>query len=279
MANFFKIDIPEPCTENWDKMIPNENGRHCDSCAKTVVDFTGMHPLEIQSYLQTHLHKGVCGRIKQEDLSTIRIYVPQAVIESQVTFQKIFLLALLIAMGTFLFSCTTNTGEKKQISDIEIVDNEGQQHVDENGEEYTDLLLGMVAPPPEIIEGEMVITDDMPNMHMYNVDTTPRYKGTPANATEAESLAFLEKSIMAFVQSEMKKRTLDTIKVKSRERVLVKFDIDSTGNVANIITRAEHESLKEMAIEVISTLPRFTPATYQGKPVIMSYMIPIQYNN
>ncbi len=34
------IQIPSPCSESWDKMLPNENGRFCLNCSKTVIDFT-----------------------------------------------------------------------------------------------------------------------------------------------------------------------------------------------------------------------------------------------
>jgi hypothetical protein len=32
--------IPKPCHENWDAMSPRDDGRHCATCAKTVVDLT-----------------------------------------------------------------------------------------------------------------------------------------------------------------------------------------------------------------------------------------------
>ena len=41
MSNFF---IPEPCHENWNKMTPQEQGRHCAVCSKVVVDFTKKTP-------------------------------------------------------------------------------------------------------------------------------------------------------------------------------------------------------------------------------------------
>ncbi len=41
------IIIPKPCHENWDAMTPNEQGRFCNTCAKTVVDATALTNEEI----------------------------------------------------------------------------------------------------------------------------------------------------------------------------------------------------------------------------------------
>ena len=71
----FKISIPEPCSEKWDEMTPNEKGRHCDSCSKTVVDFRSKTDKEIQNYFTNH--KNVCGRFNNwqldRDLATPKI--------------------------------------------------------------------------------------------------------------------------------------------------------------------------------------------------------------
>ena len=54
------IRIPNLCNEDWNKMTPNDNGRFCDTCKLTVVDFTKMSDDEIKSYLLNNGH--VCGR-------------------------------------------------------------------------------------------------------------------------------------------------------------------------------------------------------------------------
>ncbi|MGL5275622.1 hypothetical protein [Myroides sp.] len=36
----YRIEIPEPCHEDWNLMIPQEKGRHCTVCDKVVMDFT-----------------------------------------------------------------------------------------------------------------------------------------------------------------------------------------------------------------------------------------------
>jgi hypothetical protein len=63
------ISIPQPCHQSWDDMIPVEQGRHCQSCAKTVIDFTAMDNAGIIAYLASH--KNTCGRIGDSRLASI----------------------------------------------------------------------------------------------------------------------------------------------------------------------------------------------------------------
>lgn len=106
----YKISIPKPCHEDWNAMTPNDQGRFCMQCAKTVTDFTGMSALDIQTYLLENSGQKVCGRFSPAQLETITIAIPEQVLYTQTKFRNIFLLALLITMGTTLFSC--NNGEK-----------------------------------------------------------------------------------------------------------------------------------------------------------------------
>jgi hypothetical protein len=66
-----KINIAEPCSQNWNSMIPNKNGKFCNSCSKTVVDFTKMENLEIQKYLIENSSKeSICGHFKSNQIET-----------------------------------------------------------------------------------------------------------------------------------------------------------------------------------------------------------------
>lgn len=58
-----KIKIADPCHENWDKMLEEEKGRFCLSCAKPVVDFSRMTNEDIIHYFEQNAGKKVCGRI------------------------------------------------------------------------------------------------------------------------------------------------------------------------------------------------------------------------
>lgn len=62
------VTIPEPCHENWQQMTPNEQGRHCMSCQKTVVDFTLMSDQEILDHI-ARASSSVCGRFNNDQLN------------------------------------------------------------------------------------------------------------------------------------------------------------------------------------------------------------------
>ncbi|MFI1773577.1 carboxypeptidase-like regulatory domain-containing protein [Thalassobellus citreus] len=66
MRKVITIDIPKPCHEDWNTMTPEEKGRHCAVCKKTVYDFTSKTDEQI---VQTFTKNGnVCGRFKNTQL-------------------------------------------------------------------------------------------------------------------------------------------------------------------------------------------------------------------
>lgn len=108
-----KISIPTPCHEDWNTMIPAETGRHCRSCAKTVVDFTSMSDEEVKNYFLNNKEGNTCGRFRQSQLNRAVIELPQNIFSIKMPLWKKFLAACLIAFGTSLFSCETITPEIK----------------------------------------------------------------------------------------------------------------------------------------------------------------------
>jgi len=116
-----KISIPEPCHQNWGAMTPNQQGRFCQSCQKTVVDFTQFSTTDIQNYFAKHFEQKVCGRFKNEQLTQIDINIPSYVFK-YISAPKKFALALLLVFGTTLFSCTDNNGNSANIGKVAIID-------------------------------------------------------------------------------------------------------------------------------------------------------------
>lgn len=66
-----KISIAKPCNENWNSMLPNEKGKFCMSCNKTVVDFTKMKNADIQKYFEKKSNsEEICGIFRLNQIAS-----------------------------------------------------------------------------------------------------------------------------------------------------------------------------------------------------------------
>ncbi|WP_343609067.1 TonB-dependent receptor plug domain-containing protein [Chryseobacterium oranimense] len=63
-----KITIPKPCHENWETMIPEEKGRFCSVCSKTVRDFTVASDEEIINVF-SRSSEDICGNFYESQLN------------------------------------------------------------------------------------------------------------------------------------------------------------------------------------------------------------------
>lgn len=110
------LTIPKPCHENWEGMTPEDKGRFCGMCQKTVVDFTEMAPSEIGHFFQEHKGQKICGRFRGDQLAQpTEPLLPEALVNRIASrpmgFRQMFVLALLVCMGNTLFSCNNTKGE------------------------------------------------------------------------------------------------------------------------------------------------------------------------
>jgi hypothetical protein len=80
-------------------MMPVTNGRHCQSCCKTVTDFTMMSNDEIVAYLSAN-SKNVCGRFYSRQIDNINVLYLQQVNEVS-RFRNYRIAALFAALLTF----------------------------------------------------------------------------------------------------------------------------------------------------------------------------------
>ncbi|MFL5752720.1 MAG: hypothetical protein ACJ76F_04890 [Bacteroidia bacterium] len=60
-----KFELIFECSQDWNKMKSVTEGRHCETCCKTVIDFTHLSPHEIKA----HAHKkNLCARFYEGQL-------------------------------------------------------------------------------------------------------------------------------------------------------------------------------------------------------------------
>lgn len=60
-------------------------------------------------------------------------------------------------------------------------------------------------------------------------------------------------------------------------KVHVVFEIQKDGSIGNIITRGPNKNLENEAERIIAKLPQMTPGKSRGKPINVSYAIPITF--
>ncbi|MFT5779489.1 MAG: hypothetical protein ACI837_002448 [Crocinitomicaceae bacterium] len=107
------IDIKEPCSENWDAMLPTQRGAFCESCALEVHDFTNNSGDEIRDILKLNLGSRVCGKINPSQLDALNADFNVWQMNSKRSFQSALVFALIVAFGMTLFSCEEEEEERK----------------------------------------------------------------------------------------------------------------------------------------------------------------------
>jgi hypothetical protein len=140
----FIVRIPEPCHEDWNSMLPDEKGKFCNSCSKSVFDFSTKTDSEIKDILVEYKDQKVCGHFKKSQVNRpLSISVNLSDLPKNMSMTKAFAIALFLVFGTFLFSCTDEHGQK--VGEITVNETE------------------LLAPPPDpnnFMAGMMMV--DMP---------------------------------------------------------------------------------------------------------------------
>lgn len=70
MPSKFKIQISNPCHEEWEGMQADSNGKFCGSCQKSVVDFTHFTDAALKQWFNQNQGES-CGRFKPEQLDRL----------------------------------------------------------------------------------------------------------------------------------------------------------------------------------------------------------------
>ncbi|WDF80491.1 carboxypeptidase-like regulatory domain-containing protein [Mucilaginibacter sp. KACC 22773] len=100
MSNIQNINIPKPCHQSWQQMMPAESGRHCAQCCKTVTDFTTMTNSQIIAYLNNT--GNVCGRFNGEQLANLNHqFIADAPATAATGWKR---LALIMSISSFTLS-------------------------------------------------------------------------------------------------------------------------------------------------------------------------------
>ena len=62
-----QIQLPTPCSQDWDDMKSIPEGKFCSSCEKKVIDFSLLNDRQILEIVRNNKH--ICGRFANEQLN------------------------------------------------------------------------------------------------------------------------------------------------------------------------------------------------------------------
>jgi len=115
------VYIPNPCSENWETMSPQEKGRFCSVCNKCVIDFTEKQTKEIEHILKEKQNEEICGRFLNHQLNIAYEkrslpddrffqYIPVAFRNNKIVLAMMSVILFLIGCSKPKETCTATTG-------------------------------------------------------------------------------------------------------------------------------------------------------------------------
>ncbi|MBN2805765.1 MAG: energy transducer TonB [Prolixibacteraceae bacterium] len=151
-------------------------------------------------------------------------------------------------------------------------------------------------PPPKVVEVLTIIDDDVELDEEFEFESTEADDKTLINAvpviqeeeTEEESEVFIivedmpefpggELALRKWIGSNIKYPVI-AAENGIQGKVYVTFVVDKDGSISNArIARGVDPSLDQEALRVVNNLPKWKPGKQRGKPVRVSYTVPINF--
>lgn len=109
-----KIKIEKPCHEDWSTMTSEAQGKFCNACEKSVVDFSIMSDAQILNYFSQPKSQKVCGRFNADQVDRALVNrIPERPSPPPQLLHFAYLLVVVLGVG--LTSCSNTVTGKPQI--------------------------------------------------------------------------------------------------------------------------------------------------------------------
>ncbi|MBC6697427.1 energy transducer TonB [Hymenobacter puniceus] len=231
----------QPCSENWQQMMPTAQGRHCASCQRTVVDFTDKTQTDLEAARDAAPNGRLCGRFRAEQLAHPPRLRPKL---------RRFLVALVLVCGLGLTS-----GEAwAQVRKVEL---------NTRFKPTTELQL---LTPEDFSPLSLTEAGQQPKQHeqiflgIY-VEQMPSFPGGQDSLT-----AYLKRNLH-YPDS-----------TPDEGKVFISFVITKTGHIAQAkVLKGVTPTLDAEALRVVRQMPRWIQPPRQH-PIEVSYTLPITFS-
>ncbi|NJW52405.1 energy transducer TonB [Salinimicrobium oceani] len=160
---------------------------------------------------------------------------------------------------------------KEVVEEIDIIDDDlDKEETDLASTEATD------APILEVEEVKLVVEEEeIKDYDILSVEEVPVFPGCEAvKGNEARRQCFSE-NVNKIVGKTFDSDLGQELGLKGLYRIFVSFKIQPDGSIAVIGARGPHPRLEEEAIRVVKKFPEMIPGKQGGRPVGVTYSLPI----
>jgi len=157
---------------------------------------------------------------------------------------------------------------------IEVV--EDDKDIEEDVLDNTETDENEAVEIEEIVEAveEEVVDEDVPFAIIEDVPVYPGCKGT-----KEQKKVCLNKSMQKHVGRKFNADLAGDLGLEpGKKKIFIQFKITKTGTIQIMGARAPHKRLEKEARRVVSLLPKMIPGKQRGRPVNVTYMLPISFN-
>jgi len=276
------------------------DSRHCDSCVKSVIDFTQMDRGQIITYLLMRPNERVCGRMHRSQMDFRHEDVP-LIIEAIQKHRPANAFMILALVTLTLASCSQPNGAApapQKTKTVHVEKDSLQTPKKDSIDHGADLEMGKVStkdrgiadktgvtptvcPPP--LMGIMVVEPDpidIGDIEMPEPPPPPPQDDTPRTFVETmpEYVGGID-AMMAFITTNL--QFTEEMKASNLEgTVYLKMVVETDGSLSNFeVLRGVSGSLsfEKEAIRMVKSMPKWTPGKDKGK-VCRTYMsLPIRF--
>ena len=221
--------------------------------------------------------------------------------------------SLYFAVGLALMMFVAYSAINYKTYDKDVIDI-GQLNLDDLDEEEIPLTEQIVTPPPppppppvapeeieivedeeeieetviessetdqeeEIVEVEEVEIEEVEEdveVPFSVIENVPIFPGCESGTNNQKRQCMSDK-IKKFVNKKFNTDLAGDLGITGRQRIIVAFKIDKTGNIVGVRARAPHPKLAKEAERVVKALPKMKPGKQRGKAVIVPYSLPITF--
>jgi protein TonB len=207
-----------------------------------------------------------------------------------------FMLGLVISLGIILlaFEWTAKPKKADSLGSIQALDVE-EEIIPITREQ--EIKPPPPPPPPKVVEVLNIVDDDVDIDDELHIDTeaddrtlitvAPVISAKKEEEEEEQQVFFIVEDMPEFPGGEMALRTYIASAIKYpviaqengiQGKVYVTFVVGKDGSVSDAkIARGVDPSLDKEALRVVNTLPKWKPGKQRGKPVNVSYTVPINF--